>query len=493
MRKFFRATYAVAVIALFLAAVVLGFTQTKIFRSYLRTKLVEVVANDLHGELALSSLEGNLFTGFRVENVVLRRDGEPVVTVERLEVKYDPLGFLAKSVAVSHLVLIKPVIHLTRSISGEWNFDRFIPSSSPDTTRSSWTTNLKQIQIRGGAFELVDSLGLAQRTLDSSLGIEPGRFDYSNIVLDSLNLEGSLTIHPGEIGVSFKSLACRSPLPHFQLKNLAGDFILARSNVVVRKMKLETEKSKLQLDARFENIDVTKITSLAQLQSVPVSVRLTIERLDFGELKQFIGAPVKFLDREIAGQIDLEGRFGLIDVRNVTIHSGSSVVRIAGTVANLHVPKDLELDLACIKNRIDPIDLRRLMPTDSIPDLSALGFVDYELRFKGRPTTFNAKLSSTSRVGRVDVDGNIDIHDGTMSYDGTIKTARLNVAPLAGDSALTSRLKTTITVQGRGTRLADMTALVRVEIDSSEFFGLPAPPLRVFPARRQTPCLGSQP
>ena len=176
MRKFFRATYAVAVIALFLAAVVLGFTQTKIFRSYLRTKLVEVVANDLHGELALSSLEGNLITGFRVENVVLRRDGEPVVTVERLEVKYDPLGFLAKSVAVSHLVLIKPVIHLTRSISGEWNFDRFIPSSSPDTTRSSWTTNLKQIQIRGGAFELVDSLGLAQRTLDSSLGIEPGRF-----------------------------------------------------------------------------------------------------------------------------------------------------------------------------------------------------------------------------------------------------------------------------------------------------------------------------
>jgi hypothetical protein len=463
----------VAVIALFLVAVVLGFTQTKLFRTYLRTKLVQMVANDLHGELALSSLEGNLFTGFQVENVVLRRDGEPVLTVERLEVKYDPLGFLTKSAAVSRLVLTNPSIHLTRAASGEWNFDRFLRSSSHDTTPSPWTVNLKQIQIRGGALEIVDSLGLAQRILDSTTRTGPEGFNYSNLALDSLNLEGSLSVHPGEIAVSFKSFACRSPLPHFQIKNLAGDFVLARKSASVRKMKLETGKSKLQLDARFDNIDVTKIASLAQLQSTPVSVRLNIEHLDFDELKQVVGAPVKFLDREVAGQIALEGRFGLIDVRNVTIHSGSSVVRIAGTVANLHMPKDLELDLACIKNRIDPVDLMRLMPTLNIPDLSALGIVDYELRFKGRPTTFNAKLSSTSQVGKVDVDGNIDVRDGTMSYDGTINTAKFNLAPLAGDSVFTSSLKARITVQGRGTRFADMTSLIRVEADSSEFSGLP--------------------
>ena len=259
MRKFFRATYSVAVIALFLAAVVLGFTQTKIFRSYLRAKLVQAVASDLHGELAMGSLEGNLFTGFQVENVVLRREGEPIVAVERLEVKYDPLGLLTKSAAASRLVLTNPSIHLTRSADGEWNFDRFLRSSSPDTTPSSWTINLKQIQIRGGALEIVDSLGLAQRTLDSSLRIPVGRFNYSNVTLDSLNLEASLSVRQGEIGVSFKSLACRSPLPNFQIKNLSGDFALTRKNASVRKMMVESEKSKLQLDARFDNIDVTKI------------------------------------------------------------------------------------------------------------------------------------------------------------------------------------------------------------------------------------------
>ena len=462
-----------AVIALFLTAVVLGFTQTKLFRSYLRTKLVQTVARDLHGELVLSSLEGNLFTGFQVENVVLKRDGEPVLTVKRLEAKYDPLGFLTKSVAVSRLVLTNPAIHITRLQSGEWNFDRILRSSSPSTTPSSWTINLKQVQIKGGVLDILDSLSLVHRATDSTLKAFPGEFDYSTIKLDSLNLDASLEVRSGEIGVSFKSFACRSPLPQFHVKDLAGDFLIARKSVSVRKMKVETEKSKFSADARFDSVDVTHIASLAQLQSVPLSLRLNIERLDFGELKQFVGHPIQFLDRDIAGQIVLEGRFGLIDVRNITLHIGSSVVRIAGTVSNLHTPKELELDLACIKNRVDPVDLRHLMPGLNIPDLSALGTVDYELRFKGKPTTFNAKLISSSQIGRVEADGNIDIRDGTLAYDGTIRAARLNIGPLAGDSLLTSSLKTSISIQGRGTRLAEMTSLVRIEIDSSEFSGLP--------------------
>ena len=473
MRKFFRATYSVAVIALFLTAVVLGFTQTKLFRTYLRTKLVQAVAHDLHGELVMSSLEGNLFTGFQVENVVLRRDGEPVLTVERLEAKYDPFGFLTKNVAVSRLVLSNPAIHITRLQSGEWNFDRFLHSSSPSTTPSSWTINLKQIQIKGGALKILDSLSLAHRATDSTFKASPGVFDYSNIELDSLNLDASLEIHSGEIGLSFKSFACRSPFPQFHVKDFAGDFLLARKSASVRKMKVVTEKTKFAADARLDSIDVTHIASLAQLQAVPVSLRLNIERLDFGELKQFVGSSIQFLEREIAGQIVLEGRFGLIDVRNITLHTGSSVVRIAGTVSNLHTPKELELDLAFIKNRVDPVDVRHLLPGLNIPDLSALGAVDYELRFKGKPTTFNAKLTSSSQIGRIDADGNIDIRNGTLAYDGTMKTTRLNLAPLAGDSLLTSSLKTTISIQGRGTHLTDMTSLVRIEVDSSEFSGLP--------------------
>lgn len=473
MRKFFRATYSVAVIALFLVVAVLGLTQTKVFRSYLRTFLIRTVATELHDELVLASIEGNLFTGFQVENVVLRHDGEPVLTVERLEAKYDPLGMLTKSVAVSRLTLTNPVIHFTRSQTGAWNFEHLLRSSSADTTPSSWTINLKQLQIKGGALRLVDSLSLARRALDSSLQIWPGRIDYANVQLDSLDLEAGLGIRSRQVELTLRSLTCRSPRSEFQIRGLAGDFLLTATSASVRELKLETAGSHLQLDARIDSTDITKITSLAQFQFIPVSARLDVERLDFGELKQLIGTPVRFLEREIACQIVLEGRFGLIDVRNITLRTGSTVVRIVGTVANLHNPGELELNLACVKNKVDPVDIRHLMPTLGIPDLSALGVVEYELRFKGKPMAFNAQLTSSSHVGKLDVDGNVDFRGATMSYDATVKTSHFNVAPLAGDSTLTSSLKTTMSLQGRGTRLADLTCTVRTEIDSSEFYGLP--------------------
>ncbi len=473
MRKFFRTTYSLAVILLFLAAAVLGFTQTKVFRSYLCSRIVNMVAKDLHGELAISSVQGNLFTGFQVENVVLRQNGEPVITIERLEAKYDPLGLLTKSVAVSRLTLVNPVIHLTRSQAGAWNFARLLKPSSTDTTPSSWTVNLKQIQIKNGAVRLIDSLDLAHGARDTSLAIWPGRFDYSNIELDSLDLDAGLDLRGRQVGLTLRSFACQSPHPEFRVKDVAGEFLLTPTGVSARKVKVETSKSRIRVDARLDSLQITNLTSLAQFQFAPVVVRLSIERLDFGELKQFIGSPIKFLERDIAGQIDVEGRFGLLDVRNITLRTGSTIVRIVGTVANLHHPADLELDLACVKNKADFVDLRHLMPTLGIPDLASLGGVEYDLRFKGKPTAFNARFVGSTAVGRIDVDGSLDLRGDAMSYDGTIKTEELNLAPLLGDSALASNLKTSISFQGRGTRLTEMTSLVRVEIDSSEFYGLP--------------------
>ena len=473
MRRFFRTTYGVAITVLFLVVAVLGFTQTKIFRPYLRGRLVETVASQLHAELTLGTLEGNFLTGFHVEDVTLRRGGETVLTVKRLEAKYDPLGTLTKSASVSRLTLVNPVICLTRSSKGLWNIGQLFKSSSTDTSASAWTITLKQIRIESGQLRIVDSLDLSRRSADSSLRIMPGRIDYSNLQLDSLNLDAAVSVSSHRLGLTVRSLACSLAQPQLEVKQLAGEFLLAPTSTSVRNFNLVTGKSRIRLNARMDSIDVTKISDIAQLQHVPVSARLRVEQLDFGELKQFIGRPVSFLEREVNGQVDVEGQFGSLEVRNVTLQAGSTLVRIAGTLMNLHHPRDLELDLAGVGNKVDPAEIRHLMPSLGIPDLSSLGLVEYDLHFVGKPASFNARLASSSRIGRVDVDGNLDFQGTSMSYDGTIRTARLNLAPLLGDSALASSLKSTITVQGRGTRFSDLTCIARAEFDSSQFYGLP--------------------
>jgi autotransporter translocation and assembly factor TamB len=473
VRKFFRTTYSVAVILLFLAVAVLGFTQTKVFHSYLRNELIETIARQFHGELSLGSVQGNLFTGFQVDDVILRLNGEPIMTVKRLEAKYDPLGALTKSLSVSRITLNSPVIYLTRSQAGTWNVEQLLRPSPGQSGPSSWTINLKQLQIKSGAVQLIDSLTLARRAADSSLQISPGRIDYADIALDSLELDAGLTVRSRQVGLTLRSFACRSPHPDVHIKTFTGDFLLAPTFVSVRKLTLVTSRSHLKLDARLDSADITRLSDLAQLEFAPVSARLDVERLDFGELKQFIGRPVKFLEKEVAGQIVVEGRFGLMDVRNVTLHAGTTVVRISGTLANLHSPSNLELDLACIRNRIDPDDVRRLMPSLEIPDLSSIGAVDYDLRFKGKPTAFDARLSSSTRVGKIDFDGTLDFREEPLSFNGTVKTSRLNLAPIVGDSSFTSSLNATISLQGRGTKLSEMTCVARAEMDSSRFYGLP--------------------
>jgi hypothetical protein len=472
VRRFFRTTYSLAIIVLFILVALGGFTQTKMFRSYVRTLLVETVASELRGELYLGPIEGNLITGFRVDSVSLRTDGEEVVTVQSVEAKYDPLGLLAKRIAVSRLTLKNPVVRLNRSADGSWNIARLLKSSG-DSTPSSWALNFKQIQIVQGSVRISDSLSLARRAVDSSLQISPWRFDYVNLRIDSISLDAGLSVAAREIGLLVRSVACTVPDPRFQVKEFSGEFELTPTAASVRTLDLQSGKSHVRLDARMDSIDITKISELAQLRTVPIAARLNVENLDFGELKQFIGSPVKFLEREVACQAVFDGAFGAISARNVTIETGSSVVRIAGTVTNLHRPSDLELDLASFKNKVDPIDVQRIMPSLGIPDLTALGTIAYDLEFKGRPTLFHVRLSSVSAIGSVGADGNLDVRGGNLSYDGDIKTSEFNLAPLAGDSALASNLKMHVSLQGQGTRLSEMTSTIRAEIDSSRFYNLP--------------------
>lgn len=473
VRRFFKTTYSLAVIVLFLAVAVLGFTQTRVFRSYLRSQLIEIVRKELHGELTLGTIDGNLFGGFRVDNVVLRKDGEAVLTVQSAEARYDPFALITKRVAISRLTLTNPFISLTRSSAGSWTVGRLLGASPGDTVPSAWTINLKQIQLIDGAVRIVDSLALVRRSADSSLRLSPGRFDYSNLQIDSLNLDAGLALLGRDIGLTVRSLSGIVPAHDFRVKEFSCDASLTPSLASVKSLRVLTNRSELKLDARMDGIDVTRITDIAELRQTPVSVKLTIEHLDFAELARFIGQPVKFLERSVAGGLDVEGRFGALNIHKLALRTELSSIQIAGTLTNLHHPSDLEMDLASLKNNVDPDDVRLLMPSLGIPDLSRLGVVKYDLYFKGKPSVFHAQLSSASRIGGVDVDADLDLREGALTYEGKIQTRRFDLAPATGDSTWRSSLNMAASVQGRGTRLTEMTSIIRAEIDSSSFYRLP--------------------
>ena len=473
MKKLFRTTYYLGVIILFLSIAAIGFTQTRAFRSYLRGLIIDAASTGLYGEITLGQLQGNLFTGFRVDTVALHISGEEVIVIERLEARYDPLSLLAKHVSLSRITLVNPSVHLSRSVDGIWNISRLLKPVPADTVPSPWTIDIGRLELENGRVRLVDSLTLARHALDSSYSRQEHGFNYALIKLDSLSLVAGIKVRSGDINLGVRSLSFTSTDPAFVLKRLVGDVELTKSEASAENLEIETAKSRLRLDARIQQFNLGTIGTLESIGESPLSLRLRAGNVDFGELKQFIGSPIGFLDRGVACEVEAEGTLSALKIKNLAVRTPGSVLRTTGTISNLHRPRDLELDLELLNNTVDPTDIADLLPGLAIPSFGSLGAFKFDLWYKGSPLNFTTRVAATTNAGNIGVEGALDLRSPDMSYDGTIRTTDLNLAAIVGDSALTSRVNSSVTIKGSGTKPASAVSLLRAEIDSSEFYGLP--------------------
>ncbi|MBI3579905.1 MAG: hypothetical protein HY089_10905, partial [Ignavibacteriales bacterium] len=354
--------------------------------------------------------------------------------------------------------------------------NRLIKPTPSDSTPSSWVIEIKEAELKNARFSLIDSVSLAEQAQKDSLPVPSHTFNYAHLQLGLLNLNAGATIRSRNISVTIRSLSFESNRPNFALSRLSGEFSLTPVQAEIKKLSIETPKSLITVSAKLGRTDITKIKDLSQLEHSPVSLSLKVDKLDFKELQQFIGSSVDFLAKEAGCQLDAEGTFGNLNVRNFTLHTAHSVIRSTGTISNLHHPKDLELDLTCLNNKIDPQDALEYLPGLKIPDLTTAGTIKYDMWFKGKPTLFKGQLAVNSKAGKIDFDGTIDAREGQFLYDAVIRTTHFDVGSVLKDNSLSSKLNATITLKGAGAALQTLASTAQVSIDSSEFYGLPVGP-----------------
>jgi uncharacterized protein involved in outer membrane biogenesis len=161
-----------------------GFTQTKTFRSYIRSLAIEELQKVLDGTIDFGVIEGNLATGLEINNIVLAKDGREIFYAERLEARYDPGSILLQRLKASRLTLIRPRIHLWRGLDGDWNVDRLLlPNEQADTTSSPWTIDAAQVELQEATVEMIDSLALSRRTADAVSTSPANAIDYARVTL----------------------------------------------------------------------------------------------------------------------------------------------------------------------------------------------------------------------------------------------------------------------------------------------------------------------
>ncbi|HLF20245.1 MAG TPA: hypothetical protein VI704_05610, partial [Bacteroidota bacterium] len=465
MRKLLRIAFYFSVTALFLAVAVLGFTQTRYFRSYLRNIILQSSPEYINGIVRFDGLEGNLVTGTQIHNVALLKDSTEIFAAERVDIKYDVTAFLFGRVALSNVTLVNPRIHVWRSVDGSLNVTQIV-KPRPDTSSSAGIVDIKNAEIRNARITFIDSLVLKARREGAASPPPPGGFDYAFFQLESFHMSGGARIEAENLVAQIRKLSFESRKQRFKMTYFAGDFILSPSLAAFRNCVIETRNSLIKLEGQLKDIDVTTIKALAELERAHVQLSLDAQKLDTRELKQFLYPTVDFLDKTISLEAKASGTFRTLSVDGFSLKTPRSFIKVQGRISNLHKPQNLELELACIDNRFHPADAVEFTPGLTIPDLRFLGEIRYNLVFAGKLDEFTVRLAAQTDAGEIQMDGSLRVQP-SLAYKATVYTKNVDLGIVTQDDNLRSQLNARITLNGAGTNLRTMSTVVRVEIDSS--------------------------
>ena len=109
MKKSLKIVLSVLGIIVLLLAVLAGVTQTQFFRDRLRAAVLSNLDTLFAADVYLGPLRGNLVSGFSIDSVALSVAGTPVVSAERIDLRYNLWEIPGKTLSVKALALVRQI------------------------------------------------------------------------------------------------------------------------------------------------------------------------------------------------------------------------------------------------------------------------------------------------------------------------------------------------------------------------------------------------
>jgi autotransporter translocation and assembly factor TamB len=264
-------------------------TQTSWFKNWLRQKAVSQAAQYLNGELTITRLQGNLFTGVELGGVALRHEGQTAVAVDRIVVGYSPLTMITGGVVLESITLDNPSILLQRDDTG-WNVSRFVKTRRNTGGRGAPPITMQSVVINNGHVIVKDR----------------GR-----VIEDLTRLNTELSFAYEKPGVAVEIERMSSAAVGTVVHKLQGALRFDRGSVIVRDLAIDTDRSSLLTTVNY-----------AGPEDRSLEVDLNASRLSLPELGRYF-APLAAIQLEPA--VKLNGR-GTIDALKMDV----DVVSAAG-------------------------------------------------------------------------------------------------------------------------------------------------------------------
>ena len=109
-------------------------SQTAWFKNRVRVYVVAQASQYLNGEITIDRLGGNLFSGLELEGVAISLEGQPVVAVKDIGLRYNLYQLITSDMTIDELRIDEPVVHVEQDADG-WTIARLIKQQENEADR----------------------------------------------------------------------------------------------------------------------------------------------------------------------------------------------------------------------------------------------------------------------------------------------------------------------------------------------------------------------
>ena len=275
-------------LGIFLIALVCGallFVRSETFLNWVEQKLETELKNRLTDGYAISvgNIEGSVLGNVTISNVEISeisKADEPVISTEKVVLKYNLLRLLRRRFEATELKVDAPEIRAKTDLDGKLNLSNIFRKVPSNEDAPQFSFAIENVRLERGKIDYTDT----QRDLEISVqGIT------INVVgpLDRWDHDGNLEIETG----SFAFNGYEMPIDKFEVY---FEFLATRNRFDI--FRLDFGNSRVVAAGQFPH----RRTESAW------SIDLDLQRLDMADIAQFLGEDIK-LDGILKGSITANG------------------------------------------------------------------------------------------------------------------------------------------------------------------------------------------
>jgi hypothetical protein len=450
------------------------FTQTPIFKNWLKNKIIQLAEARLNGTIAIEALRGNLFSYFQIEGLSVKIAGDDFLSVRRAFISFNPYFFLNKKISLRQIILEAPEIYLTQIDSAHWNFHRLLkpapkPALSDSAAACNWPVAAPNIVVADGAIN-VQTLGALPVTIPKTI--------------QNLNLVFGLWLNEDETQLALEKLSFDARDPDLSLRTGETRFLLQRDHLKAEELEIQTGASKLSSNIDIKNFTDPQVDALIQGQPLSFTeLRRALPKLQlYGDPKIMLKVRGGLSNLEIGfrlwmgdNNLDLAGNLQLKQPPyRYHLKGDVSHLNLADFTGDSTLASDLNFNFEIAGQEFELHNLSAAL-TLALDRSSAFG-----LRFEpllGRCEIDSAQIKFTlqtgSRGAKAAAEGWANLAGDLPSYRFHADIHDFDISQFMDSSALHSDLNLRLDVDGQGMEAETLRGHFNLTLAPSSVNGVP--------------------